>query len=213
MVLKCRTLFLVFSILLSSNTYSAQVWGWGDLVSEESKSFIDPFARFSAMQKYDLLNVMAYLESDNDPELKTKYDIAIQRFSDFNIDILELIEQRSEIAKQRKLAQSTINPELIGKKGRLPGYIVPLEMDGVLVTQFLLVPTAGACIHTPPPPANQIVLVTPKEGIELLSLYTPVWIEGELKSDSSQSDVQLSDGIAEVDTVYTMLATSVELYN
>ncbi len=156
---------------------------------------------------------MTYLDSDNAPELKANYEIAIQRFNDSNIDILELIKQRAEIAKQRNSAQNSINKSLIGKTGRLPGYIVPLEMDGMLVTQFLLVPTAGACIHTPPPPANQIVLVTPKEGVELISLYTPVWIEGELNTSNTKSDVQLSDGIAEVDTAYTMLATSVELYN
>ncbi|GAM70100.1 lipoprotein [Vibrio sp. JCM 19236] len=48
------------------------------------------------------------------------------------------------------------------------------------MTKFFLVPTAGACIHTPPPPPNQIVLVDYPEGIELVSLATPVWVEGEL---------------------------------
>ncbi|MUK62362.1 DUF3299 domain-containing protein [Aliivibrio fischeri] len=213
MISLSRFLFLVCCLFLSSNSYASEQWSWRDLVSEESKSFIDPFIRFSSMQKYDLYNIMNYIEDKNNLELKANYEIAIQRFSDSNIDILKLIEQRLEIAKQRNSAQNSINKSLIGKTGRLPGYIVPLEMDGMLVTQFLLVPTAGACIHTPPPPANQIVLVTPKEGIELISLYTPVWIEGELSAGNSKSDVQLSDGIAEVDTAYTMLATSVELYN
>ena len=213
MITFSRLLFLVICLSLSTNSHASEQWTWRDLVSEESKSFIDPFVRFSSMQKYDLYNVMTYLDSDNAPELKANYEIAIQRFNDSNIDILELIKQRAEIAKQRNSAQNSINKSLIGKTGRLPGYIVPLEMDGMLVTQFLLVPTAGACIHTPPPPANQIVLVTPKEGIELISLYTPVWIEGELNASNTKSDVQLSDGIAEVDTAYTMLATSVELYN
>ncbi|WP_295892057.1 DUF3299 domain-containing protein [uncultured Vibrio sp.] len=213
MILKLRSLLIVCFVLFTSASFAADRWGWRDLLPEQSKAFVDPFVRFSAMQRYDLINIMTYRESDNDPELKTKYDTAIQRFSESKIDILELIEKRKEIAEQRKVAQSSVNTELIGQKGRLPGYIVPLEMDGMLVTQFLLVPTAGACIHTPPPPANQIVLVNLEKGIELVSLYTPVWIEGELESGSQKSDVQLSDGIAEVDTAYTMLATSVELYN
>lgn len=208
-----RHLLLTICLLVGGNVHATTQWGWSDLVSEDAKSFVDPFARFSSMQKYDLFNIITYLDSDNDPTLKANYDIGIQRFSEFNIDILNLLELRTDIAQNRKKAQNSINPLLLGKKGRLPGYIVPLEMDGILVTQFLLVPTAGACIHTPPPPANQIVLVTPKEPIELVSLYTPVWIEGELQSSSNKSDVQLSDGIAEVDTAYTMLATSVELYN
>src|SRR6187399_1445007 len=46
-----------------------------------------------------------------------------------------------------------------GKKVKVPGFMVPLEDEEEMVTEFLLVPYVGACIHTPPPPPNQIVLV------------------------------------------------------
>src|SRR6187549_1707175 len=48
---------------------------------------------------------------------------------------------------------------LDGKSVRIPGYMVPLEDDSEIVSEFLLVPYVGACIHTPPPPPNQIVQV------------------------------------------------------
>ncbi|WP_201266804.1 DUF3299 domain-containing protein, partial [Pseudomonas aeruginosa] len=49
---------------------------------------------------------------------------------------------------------------LDGKAIRLGGYPVPLENDAKgRVTEFFLVPYPGACIHVPPPPPNQIVLV------------------------------------------------------
>src|SRR5512139_3523363 len=67
-----------------------------------------------------------------------------------------------EQALMRELRESWDNAptrsELNGAKIRLPGYVVPLEMgEGGRLSQFLLVPYFGACIHTPPPPANQIV--------------------------------------------------------
>ena len=46
---------------------------------------------------------------------------------------------------------------------KMPGFIVPLEMGSSGVTEFILVPYVGACIHTPPPPPNQLVFVTAKE--------------------------------------------------
>jgi hypothetical protein len=65
-----------------------------------------------------------------------------------------------------------------GKKVRLPGYVVPLEFDGTAVTSFILVPFVGACVHVPPPPANQLVLVTPVEPYEGTGLFEPVQVTG-----------------------------------
>ena len=39
----------------------------------------------------------------------------------------------------------------------IAGFVVPLEMDYDHVREFLLVPYFGACIHTPPPPSNQVI--------------------------------------------------------
>lgn len=71
--------------------------------------------------------------------------------------------------------------ELNGKIVRIPGFMVPLEDFAEEVTEFLLVPYFGACIHTPPPPPNQMVYV-PMEGSRKTTLeyWNPVWIEGRL---------------------------------
>lgn len=65
-----------------------------------------------------------------------------------------------------------------GKLVRIPGFMVPLEDNQRVVTQFLLVPTPQACIHTPPPPPNQMVLVEMKEGSRTKVEYGPIWIYG-----------------------------------
>lgn len=85
-------------------------------------------------------------------------------------------------------------------------------MDGTKVTKFFLVPSAGACIHTPPPPANQLVLIDYPQGIELVSLMTPVWVEGQLTGHQSKENVNYSDGAANVQSVYAMKADGIEQY-
>jgi hypothetical protein len=65
-----------------------------------------------------------------------------------------------------------------GQIVRLPGFIVPIEMVGTAVTAFILVPFVGACIHVPPPPANQLVFVTTPEPYDSKGLYEPVNVTG-----------------------------------
>lgn len=53
-----------------------------------------------------------------------------------------------------------VNEELDGAYIKMPGFIIPLNITAEGVSNFMLVPYLGACIHTPPPPANQLVIVT-----------------------------------------------------
>ena len=69
-----------------------------------------------------------------------------------------------------------------GKRVRIPGFVVPLEDKQNTVSEFLLVPYVGACIHTPPPPPNQIVQVRTADLKAVgLSVADPVWVVGELR--------------------------------
>lgn len=71
---------------------------------------------------------------------------------------------------------------LDGQSIRLGGYPVPLETDAEgRSTLFFLVPYPGACIHVPPPPPNQLVLVRYPAGIELEDIYAPLWVSGTLR--------------------------------
>ncbi len=79
---------------------------------------------------------------------------------------------------------------LDGQMVKLPGYIVPLDMtDEGRVTEFLLVPYFGACIHVPPPPSNQIVHATSELGVRVDALYEPFWIEGPLIVEHASSEL------------------------
>lgn len=85
---------------------------------------------------------------------------------------------------------SPVVKALDGQLVRLPGYIVPLEVNEEgRTTDFLLVPYYGACIHVPPPPSNQIVHVTSELGVKVEELYQPYWIEGPMQVKASSSEL------------------------
>jgi uncharacterized protein len=71
---------------------------------------------------------------------------------------------------------------------RIPGFMVPLEDWEQQVTEFILVPYFGACIHVPPPPPNQMahVLMQRSRRIEV-NLWDPIWVIGTLKIENVES--------------------------
>lgn len=77
---------------------------------------------------------------------------------------------------------------LDGKQVSIPGFMVPLEDDLEQVTEFLLVPYAGACIHVPPPPPNQIVYVKMNSSNKVHVTFTdPIVVTGVLQISTVQS--------------------------
>jgi hypothetical protein len=84
----------------------------------------------------------------------------------------------------------------------LAGYVVPLEFTGTGVSEFILVPFVGACIHVPPPPANQLVLVSCDRPYENDKLFEPVRVTGQFGVAAT------STGLAEI--AYALLADKVE---
>ena len=82
--------------------------------------------------------------------------------------------------------------ELDGAAVRLPGYVVPLEEVKGELKEFLLVPYYGACIHSPPPPANQIVHVVAAKPVKGIRSMDTVWVSGTLKSARKDSGMGMS---------------------
>ena len=78
---------------------------------------------------------------------------------------------------------------LNGRSVRLSGYVVPLKHKGTRVSEFLLVPYVGACIHVPPPPQNQIVYVTTKIPIKVKILFAAVTVTGIMSTQSSANEM------------------------
>lgn len=79
-----------------------------------------------------------------------------------------------------------------GSDVRLPGYVVPLQVIDGGLTEFLLVPYFGACIHVPPPPANQIVHVTSRRPVKGFGTMSAVWVSGTFRSARHTSEAGVS---------------------
>ncbi|MEM8960929.1 MAG: DUF3299 domain-containing protein [Acidobacteriota bacterium] len=69
---------------------------------------------------------------------------------------------------------------LDGEVVTLAGYVVPLDLWADELDTFLLVPYMGACIHVPPPPPEQMVLVTLREPVTMPDMWIPQVITGHL---------------------------------
>lgn len=80
-----------------------------------------------------------------------------------------------------------VESALRGRRIRIAGFLVPLERRGEEVSEFLLVPYFGACIHTPPPPANQIIHVVSAKPLKGAQSMDPVWVSGTLEIARGES--------------------------
>ena len=101
--------------------------------------------------------------------------------------------------------QAPVVSELDGQRVRLPGFVIPLDFEGTDTSEFLLVPYFGACIHVPPPPANQIIYVKTTVSYPLDELFDPVWVTGVISTLAHLNDIG--------DAGYTMQATQIEPYS
>ena len=96
-------------------------------------------------------------------------------------------------------------PGLDGEHVRIPGFVVPVEVDeNRMMHTFFLVPYFGACIHVPPPPANQIIYGRMEEPIEVVNIWDAFWMEGTLNIEQVENETAAS--------AYTMDVQSLELY-
>jgi hypothetical protein len=128
------------------------------------------------------------------------------------IDIDGLLAKRDEIKEQRKKRANLGVEELNGKLVTLSGFVLPLEFEGKKVKEFLLVPWVGACIHTPPPPPNQIALVVTDKAFETKGMFEAVTVTGTIQLKTQVQELFLVDGKADINVSYSFDQASVEKY-
>jgi hypothetical protein len=118
------------------------------------------------------------------------------------------------LKKMRKAWDSApTEPSLNGERIRIAGFVVPLESDQGQLQEFLLVPYFGACIHTPPPPANQIIhVINPavNKSLKRVGIMEVVWVSGRLEVKRSrvvENAMEIAGSVG-----YQMTAEFVEPY-
>ena len=114
------------------------------------------------------------------------------------------MDQVQPLFGDKPLPPAGIVTELNDQAVRIPGFIVPLDVNGDDIRTFLLVPYFGACIHLPPPPPNQIVYVTFDDPVQVESIWEPVWVNGTMITQGHRSNVG--------EAGYTLQGASLEKY-
>ena len=112
-----------------------------------------------------------------------------------NLNALNDNDPRADEAlkKLRKMWDNApINPLILGQSVRLPGYMVPLEDLPEGTKEFLLVPYLGACVHSPPPPANQIVHVVLDKPTKRFRMMDSLWVTGPLSATQTDTHMGVS---------------------
>ena len=126
----------------------------------------------------------ALIPADWRPDkLMEEYDA--DNLSDDDPRAMELMEKLKTLWKE-----SPVVHDYDGKIVKLPGFVVPLEMDAKTIREFLLVPYYGACIHVPPPPSNQTVhVVTDENHAYRGELFDTVWVTGTITVEKRSSEL------------------------
>ena len=190
---------------------------WDDLVPAEAE-FDDPFTKLDEDTLFELSMVAGVRDrleagQEVDESTLTNYRKRVEGLEQDGVDVDGLFAMREQITEERIAKSVLANKELDGKPVRIPGYLLPLEFEGDRVSEFLLVPYVGACIHTPPPPPNQIVHVKTEEAYTTEGgLYTPVWVNGLMKTEQTQTNLSFIDGSSNIPSAYALEAISVEPY-
>lgn len=107
-------------------------------------------------------------------------------------DVYNALLKATDDKYQKALSSTKTVPELNNKKIKIPGFVVPLKIEGNMTTEFFIVPYFGACIHYPPPPPNQTLYALYEKGFELNDIYEAYFFYGTIKISMKTSDLATS---------------------
>jgi hypothetical protein len=189
---------------------------WGDLVPKAG-TLDEALAKLTRDQLAALAELASVRDRKARGEKLTAADVADEqalsrKLDQAGVNVEDLLARREELAAKRQAQKNAVDPALNGTLVRIPGYLLPLEFRGKAVSEFLLVPWVGACIHTPPPPPNQIVHVKTEKAFEVSSIFMAVWVTGQMSTGATKKSLFLIDGTSDIDIGYSMRATDVEPY-
>ena len=205
------TIFLLLTLVFGVKTYNTKQVLSEEIVASSSvpqlvESWQIGLVSFATAQAAELedkqiieLEWDSLIPADWRPD-KIMADYNADNLSDDDPRAKELLEKLKTFWREAPVVK-----DLDGKQVKLPGFVVPLEMDTKTIGEFLLVPYYGACIHVPPPPKNQIVhVITEPTNPYIGTLFDTVWVTGTIKVKP------LSSELAEAG--YRIDATKVEPY-
>jgi hypothetical protein len=178
-----RTLAAVAAVLLAAATF--------DVVGAQPGASVRPgfkigdklpqaAPRAKETSAYREINWDALVPADWDP-MRVFKGIDLGKLGDSDPRAMKALARLRE-----EWSHAPAKSSLDGTRVRIAGFLVPLENDGDLTTEFLLVPYFGACIHVPPPPSNQIIHVLAGTPVKARAMDA-VWVNGLLEIARSET--------------------------
>ena len=214
-----KVIIITCLLTIGSPTFAdtPKVLGWRDLVPK-LEPLKHPLRKVEIKLRRDigyLTSIRYWIKTGEISKADTEFKDGIkleQKFKSNNVNFEPLVARYNafldEIERRNKLVVNNLDGRLV----RIPGYALPLETSATAVTEFLLVPSIGACIHTPVPPPNQMVFVKLNQSYQAKRLYDPVWITGRIKIEHNKKAVVYSDGKSGVESSYTLMSVKVAPY-
>lgn len=153
-------------------------------------------AQTTAAEAYPLID-WSQLTPANWDAMALLKDIDLSKMEDNDPRAFDLLKDVREQWNNAPVVES-----LDGKTITMNGYVAPLDGDAEHVKEFLLVPYFGACIHSPPPPSNQVIHVhIAGQGIPFTNWDSFVTVSGTLKVAHSNSGIGVAGYQMQADIV------------
>ena len=92
---------------------------------------------------------------------------------------------------------------------RIEGFLLPVDREGDLVYEFMLVPYPGACAHTAQPPPEQMIHVFPARPYRSVGNYEPIAVTGRLKALNETTQLFIVDGVKVIESGYALSSATV----
>lgn len=209
--------FLVLTFL-GAKTEAIREIKWQDLIPPKP-AITDPLQKLQSDQQYQVVMIGRVRDlqaegsiADGDQETRKAEEFR-HKLEREGLDVDRLLKQREAFLAAMEKWNEQLVDELDGQLIRMPGYLLPLEYTGTAVSEFLLVPFVGACIHVPPPPLNQIVFVHVDKPFRPKFIFTPVRVTGRISTKRTQKTLSFVDGSANVETGYFLRNGKVETFD
>ena len=189
---------------------------WEDLQAQ-STQLRNPYEHLTTPQTYQLSNLYQLREwvKVNQPAPDSVERRELQRLEDYfiaeGIDADELLKEADTARAYWSAKSRNTNTDIVENLVLLDGYVLPLGTDanapgrqGQQMTEFLLVPYVGACIHVPAPPPNQMVYINTAEAVDNPGMFSPVQVEGKLQAYEGSYELFQVDGTRTVEVSYKL---------
>ncbi len=117
--------------------------------------------------------------------------------TEVNWDLLKTLETDQ---KTKKLVTKPELKKILGKEILIKGFMMPLDYESKEVKEFLFMPYVPSCMHVPPPPANQLILVKMNKGAKIKPSFYPIALTGKLAVEAN----------ADLESSYTFAGSTVK---